>query len=43
MTGRCVKNVVVSDMSNATINVEDLNQGVYFMNINGVIEKLVIE
>lgn len=42
MTGRCVKSVVVSGM-NVTINVEDLNQGVYFMNINGAVEKLVIE
>ncbi|MBQ8223251.1 MAG: T9SS type A sorting domain-containing protein [Bacteroidales bacterium] len=42
MTGRCVKSVVVSGM-NATISVEDLNQGVYFMNVNGVVEKLVIE
>ena len=43
MTGRCVKNVIVSDMSNATINIEDLNQGVYFININGKVEKLVVE
>ena len=42
MTGRCVKNVIIND-SNATINVEDLNQGVYFININGKVEKLVIE
>ena len=42
MTGRCVKNVIIND-NNATINVEDLNQGVYFININGKVEKLVIE
>ena len=42
MTGRCVKNVIIND-SNATINVEDLNKGVYFININGKVEKLVIE
>ncbi|MBR6775376.1 MAG: T9SS type A sorting domain-containing protein [Bacteroidales bacterium] len=42
MTGRCVKNVVIND-NNATVNVEDLNKGVYFVNINGKIEKLVIE
>ena len=42
MTGRCVKNVVISN-NNATINVEDLNKGVYFININGKVEKLVIE
>ena len=42
MTGRCVKNVIINN-SNATINVEDLNKGVYFININGKVEKLVIE
>ena len=42
MTGRCVKNTVISS-TNATINVEDLNKGVYFININGKVEKLVIE
>lgn len=43
MTGRCVLNVRVNDISNTTINVESLKSGVYFMNINGKIEKLVIE
>lgn len=42
MTGRLVKKVVIND-SNATINVEDLNKGIYFININGKVEKLVIE
>ena len=42
MTGRCVKNVVISS-NNTTINVEDLNKGIYFININGKVEKLVIE
>lgn len=42
MTGRCVKNTVISS-TNATINVEDLNKGVYFININGKVEKLVVE
>ena len=41
MTGRCVKDVNATD--NATINVEDLNKGVYFVNVNGKVEKLVIE
>ena len=42
MTGRRVKNIRVSDVSNATINVSDLNQGIYFINVNGRIEKLTI-
>lgn len=43
MTGRCVKNVVINDMSNATINISDLDKGVYFININGSVSKLVIK
>lgn len=43
LTGRCVKNIHVSDVSNATINVEDLDKGVYFINVNGKVEKLVVE
>ena len=47
MTGRCVKEVSVENMSNATINVEDLNKGVYFVSIQQDrsynIQKLVIE
>ncbi len=47
MTGRNVKEVSVSDMSNVSINVEDLNKGVYFISIqqdnNHNIQKLVIE
>ena len=47
MTGRCVKQVSVMDMSNATINVENLNKGVYFISIQQDviynIQKLVIE
>lgn len=43
MTGRCVRSVSVSDVSSATINIEDLNEGVYFINFNGKVEKLVIE
>ena len=41
MTGRCVKDVNATD--NTTINIEDLNKGVYFVNVNGKVEKLVIE
>ena len=41
LTGRCVKDVNATD--NATINVEDLNKGIYFVNVNGKVEKLVIE
>lgn len=47
MTGRCVKEVVITDMSNATVNVEDLKNGVYFISVqqdnNYSIQKLVIE
>ena len=43
MTGRRVKNTVVGDLRSASINVEDLDKGVYFININGNIRKLVIE
>ena len=41
MTGRCVKEVNATD--NTTINVEDLSKGIYFVNVNGKVEKLVIE
>ncbi|MBO5849067.1 MAG: T9SS type A sorting domain-containing protein, partial [Bacteroidales bacterium] len=41
MTGRCVKEV--NAIGNTTINVEDLNKGIYFVNVNGKVEKLVIE
>lgn len=43
MTGRCVKNVYVSDLNNSIINIEDLNRGVYILNIEGNIRKLVVE
>ena len=46
MTGRCVKQTVV-EMSNASINIEDLNKGVYFISVkqdsNYNIQKLVVE
>lgn len=47
MTGRCVKEVSATDMNNVSVNVEDLNEGVYFISIqqdnNYNIQKLVIE
>ena len=47
MTGRCVKEVSAADMSNVSINVENLNKGVYFISVqqdrNHNIQKLVIE
>lgn len=47
MTGRCVKEVSVTDMSKVVINVENLNKGVYFISVqqdrNHNIQKLVIE
>ena len=33
LTGRLVKSVNISDMQNATINVEDVNTGIYFFMI----------
>ena len=42
MTGRLVKNVSVSDLSNATINLSDIEKGIYLININGKKEKVVI-
>ena len=41
MTGRCVKDVNVAE--NATIDIKDLNTGVYFVNVNGKVEKLVVK
>ena len=47
MTGRVVKNVNVTDMSNTTISVEDVADGVYFIkmqqNGNIAIDKVVIK
>lgn len=43
MMGRCVKNVHVSDMSNATININDIEKGLYIVNVNGNKTKLVVE
>ena len=41
MTGRCVKEVNVVD--NTTVNIEDLNKGVYIININNKVEKLLVK
>ena len=41
MTGRCVKEVNAA--GNTTINIEDLNKGIYFVNVNGKVQKLVVE
>ena len=43
MTGRCVKKTLVNDLNDAAINIEDLSKGVYLININGVVEKLIVE
>ena len=42
MTGRCVKKSFVSD-NKTTIDLSDINKGVYFININGTTEKLIVQ
>ena len=42
MTSRCVKEVQIEGV-NTTVNIEDLNQGVYFININNSVKKLVVK
>ena len=46
MTGRCIEQVV-TDVNNATISVENLNKGIYFISVqqdnNYSIQKLVVE
>lgn len=42
MAGRCVKSLDISDI-NTTIDLSDIDKGVYFVDINGKLEKLVIE
>ena len=46
MTGRCIEQVV-TDVNNATISVENLNKGIYFISVqqdnNYSIKKLVVE
>jgi hypothetical protein len=41
MTGRCVKDINVTE--NETIDIKDLNTGVYFVNVNGKVEKLIVK
>ena len=41
MTGRCVKDVDIVD--NAVVDIKDLNTGIYFVNVNGKVEKLVVK
>ena len=41
MTGRRVKDIRVSDASKATIDISDIEKGVYLININGKIERFV--
>lgn len=43
ITGRCVKNVVIENLSDAVIDIEGLDKGIYFIMINNKIEKLIIE
>ena len=42
MTSRCVKEIQVDEM-NTTINIEDLNKGVYFISVNESVKKLVVK
>ena len=46
MTGRVVKEMVITDNVSA-INIEDINEGIYFIMIqnenNRVVEKLVVK
>ena len=42
MTGRLVKNVSVSDLSNATIDLSDIEKGIYLIDVNGKKEKVVV-
>ena len=43
MTGRCVKNIIVNDLRNVTVNIDDLEKGIYVINIKGNNRKLVVE
>ncbi len=42
MTSRCVKEVELAG-NNTTIDIEGLNKGVYFININNSVKKLIIK
>lgn len=41
LTGRKVKTLRISDISKATVNINDIEKGIYLININGYIEKLI--
>jgi hypothetical protein len=41
MTSRCVKEVQIDGAT--TVNIEDLNQGVYFISVNENVKKLVVK
>lgn len=43
VSGRCVKRVVIKDLSDATVSVDNLDKGLYFMMIDNKIEKLIIK
>ena len=43
MTGRRVKKILATDLRNITIDLTDINKGVYFIDINGKTEKLIVE
>jgi hypothetical protein len=43
ITGRRVKNISVSDIDGAMINISDIEKGIYIININGSFSKLVVE
>lgn len=43
LTGRCVKNLKVSDIENATIDISDIEKGMYLVSINGNIVKLIVD
>ena len=42
MTSRCVMEVELDGL-NTQINIENLNKGVYFININGSVKKLIVK
>ena len=43
MTGRCVKSILVNDLRSVNVCIEDLDKGIYVMNINGNVRKIVVE
>ena len=43
MMGRRKKNVFTDDLRSKTVNIEDLDKGIYVISIRGNIRKLVVE